>query len=110
MNSYLLNRTLGSISPHTFHVAQTSRLVHHLEPAPGIRFSSRQNPGQPTSAVDVHLNSEDELYAHRAGVNVLAIDQYDGRLYVPELLSSTTVLNTPVWSPGAQTPQFTSGI
>ncbi|KAE8326495.1 WD repeat protein [Aspergillus sergii] len=82
MNSYLLNRTLGSISPHTFHVAQTSRLVHNLEPAPGIRFSSRQNPGQPTSAVDVHLNSEDELYAHRAGVNVLAIDQYDGRFMV----------------------------
>ncbi|KAE8354539.1 WD40 repeat-like protein [Aspergillus coremiiformis] len=81
MNSYLLNRTLGSIRPHTFHVAQTSRLVHHLEPAPGIRFASRQDGGQRAAAVDVHLDSE-EHFAHRAGVNVLAIDHYDGRFMV----------------------------
>ncbi|KAF7586126.1 hypothetical protein BBP40_009422 [Aspergillus hancockii] len=82
MNSYLLNRTFGSITPHTFHVAQTSRLVHHLEPAPGIRFSSRKEADNRIAAVDVHLDSEGELYAHRAGVNVLAIDHYDGRFMV----------------------------
>ncbi|KAB8239516.1 WD repeat protein [Aspergillus alliaceus] len=74
--------TLGSISPHTFHVAQTTQLIHHLEPVPGIRFSSRQDARQSNNPVDVHLNSDGELYAHRAGVNVLAIDHYDGRFLV----------------------------
>ncbi|KAE8150904.1 WD repeat protein [Aspergillus avenaceus] len=80
MNSYLLNRTLGSISPHDFHVAQTSRLIHLLEPAPGIRFSSR-NEVESRSAVDVNLNA-DAHPAHRAGVNVLAMDHYEGRYMV----------------------------
>ncbi|OOF98293.1 hypothetical protein ASPCADRAFT_142425 [Aspergillus carbonarius ITEM 5010] len=86
MNSYLLNRALGSISPSTFHVAQTSRLIQHLEPAPGIRFSSRKDTGgrakngPPTA--DSPLGLDDEVFAHKAGVNVLAIDQYDGRFMV----------------------------
>lgn len=76
MNSYLLNRALGSITPSTFHAAQTTRLVHHLEPAPGIRFFSRQS--QQAGNVPEE-DSENEVYAHKAGVNVLAIDQYEGR-------------------------------
>lgn len=76
MNSYLLNRALGSITPSDFHVALTTRLVHHLEPAPGIRFSSRKDAGFVGDAIGI----EDEVYAHKAGVNVLGIDQYDGRL------------------------------
>lgn len=79
MNSYLLNRTLGSISPSTFHVAQTTRLVHHLEPAPGIRFSSRSQPQQAEHTEEDELDPENEAFAHKAGVNVLAIDQYEGR-------------------------------
>lgn len=79
MNSYILNRALGSISPTTFHVAQTTRLVHHIEPAPGIRFSSRK-PRQIENTIEE--NEEDpgnELLAHKSGVNVLAIDQFEGR-------------------------------
>ncbi|KAL5342113.1 WD40-repeat-containing domain protein [Aspergillus crustosus] len=72
MNSYLLNRVLGTVSPSTFHTAQTTRLVHNLEPAPGIRFSSTKD-GASTS---------DEVFAHTAGANVLAIDQYEGRFMV----------------------------
>lgn len=77
MNSYLLNRTLGSIYPSTFHVAQTSRLVQHLEPAPGIRFSSRKEPRYQDG---LGLDQEPNEAAHLAGANVLAIDKYDGRL------------------------------
>ncbi|PWY87147.1 WD repeat protein [Aspergillus sclerotioniger CBS 115572] len=88
MNSYLLNRALGSISPSTFHVAQTSRLIQHLEPAPGIRFSSRKDipagdrarNGSPAAITQLGLDGE--IFAHKAGVNVLAIDQYDGRFMV----------------------------
>ncbi|KAL4941418.1 hypothetical protein BDV06DRAFT_181440 [Aspergillus oleicola] len=79
MNSYLLNRALGSIPPPVFHSAQTVRLVHNLEPAPGIRFSSTKAQ---TTENEAQLSEPDETFAHRAGANVLAIDQYEGRFMV----------------------------
>ncbi|OJJ46872.1 hypothetical protein ASPZODRAFT_115568 [Penicilliopsis zonata CBS 506.65] len=86
MNSYLLNRTLGSIPPSTFHVAQTSRLVQLLEPAPGIRFVSRPATGaSPPEDQNIHQNTLDDgdgIAAHQAGVKVLAIDQFEGRYMV----------------------------
>ncbi|RAH75293.1 WD repeat protein [Aspergillus aculeatinus CBS 121060] len=88
MNSYILNRTLGSIHPSTFHVAQTTRLVLNLEPAPGIRFSSQHNTllahGRSQEIPDgsLDLGLEEETFAHRAGVKVLAIDHNEGRFMV----------------------------
>ncbi|GIJ82083.1 DNA excision repair protein ERCC-8 [Aspergillus pseudoviridinutans] len=87
MNSYLLNRALGSITPHSFHVSQTTRLVHHLEPAPRIRFSSLRDipggqSGRDSALFDVNPGYESDAVAHRAGVNVLAIDQNDSRFMV----------------------------
>lgn len=81
MNSFLLNRAQGTISPSAFHVAQTSRLVQLLEPAPGIRFTSHKPvPGDIKSEHDgPNSTPVDEVFAHKAGVNVLAIDQYEGR-------------------------------
>lgn len=80
MNSYILNRALGSISPTTFHVAQTTRLVHHLEPAPGIRFASRKPQQAGCTKEDGDAGDiKNEILAHRSGVNVLAIDQFEGR-------------------------------
>ncbi|KAJ5094326.1 hypothetical protein N7456_010187 [Penicillium angulare] len=87
MNSYLLNRALGSIAPNAFHVAQTTRLVHNLEPAPGIRFSNRKAAprSQPRNDADWDEElepTEDETFAHKAGVKCLAIDQFEGRYMV----------------------------
>jgi DNA excision repair protein ERCC-8 len=85
MNSYLLNRALGTVSPNAFHVAQTTRLVHNLEPAPGIRFSSRraaptdQNQGDATQLDQDDPTIAENVAAHKSGVNCLAIDQFDGR-------------------------------
>ncbi|KAL4923043.1 WD repeat protein [Aspergillus undulatus] len=79
MNSYLLNRALGSISPPAFSSAQTLRLVHDLEPALRIRFSS--NSAQSTSS-KTQTPDSDETFAHRSGANVLTIDQYEGRFMV----------------------------
>lgn len=82
MNSYLLNRALGSVPPNAFHIAQTERLVHHLEPAPGIRFSSRRaasNQSQDDTTSDAELDPAARVYAHKSGVNCLAIDQFEGR-------------------------------
>ena len=86
MNSFLLNRSQGSIRPSEFHTAQCTRLVHGLEPAPGIRFTAN-----PTSTSidsegtdereewDEDRAEDDEVCAHKAGANVLAIDQYEKR-------------------------------
>ena len=85
MNSYLLNRALGSVTPVEFHVAQTTRLVHNLEPAPGIRFSSRRaaapthRPEDDVAPLDQELGATAEVFAHKSGVNCLAIDQFEGR-------------------------------
>lgn len=86
MNSYLLNRALGSVSPNVFHVAQTTRLVHNLEPALGIRFSNRraasedQSQGEATTPLDQEDPTiAENVVAHKSGVNCLAIDQFEGR-------------------------------
>ncbi|KAL4780707.1 WD40-repeat-containing domain protein [Aspergillus varians] len=79
MNSYLLNRAIGSITPSAFHSAQTIRLVHNLEPAPGIRFS---NTNRRSVNSDGHVPASEEVLGHTAGANVLAIDQYEGRFMV----------------------------
>ncbi|KAJ6161252.1 hypothetical protein N7470_004648 [Penicillium chermesinum] len=85
MNSFLLNRALGSVRPADFHVAQTTRLVHNLEPAPGIRFSSRRpapsNP-QDEATADEGLGVVEEVFAHKAGVKCLAIDEFEGRYMI----------------------------
>jgi DNA excision repair protein ERCC-8 len=85
MNSYLLNRALGSVNANDFHVAQTTRLVHHLEPAPGIRFSSRRTATSTdqteddVAPLDQELSAAAEVFAHKSGVNCLALDQFEGR-------------------------------
>jgi DNA excision repair protein ERCC-8 len=85
MNSYLLNRALGSITPNEFHVAQTTRLVHNLEPAPGIRFSSRRaatatdRSEDDVAPLEQELGVTAEVFAHKSGVNCLAVDQFEGR-------------------------------
>ncbi|EHA20888.1 hypothetical protein ASPNIDRAFT_120847, partial [Aspergillus niger ATCC 1015] len=64
-----------------------------LEPAPGIRFSARRDifsgesqAGNEYPHEDAGLVFDDEVFAHKAGVNVLAIDHYEGRLYVTPIL------------------------
>lgn len=87
MNSFLLNRSQGSIRPAEFHTAQCTRLVHGLEPALGIRFTSNPaSTSRESEAIDETEEwnddsvSDDEVWAHKAGANVLAIDQYEKRL------------------------------
>lgn len=88
MNSYLLNRSQGSVNPSTFHAAQCLRLVHSLAPAPGIRFSSGQDaessgsnnpPNEGLGDINSPEPNQDEVWAHKSGANVLTIDQYEKR-------------------------------
>lgn len=78
MNSYILNRSQGSIRPSNFHGAQSTRLVHCLEPAPEVRFSSSHGSYSKTEGWEDDV--EDDILAHRAGVNVLTVDPYEKRL------------------------------
>ena len=83
MTSKLLGRSLGTISPEVIQQAETSRLLHALQAAPGIRFDGSDGP---TSAKRGGRNGdgeegekEESVWAHKAGVNCLTIDRYEGR-------------------------------
>lgn len=76
MNSHLFGRALGSISPQAFQRAETTRLLHALTLAPGIKFDGRQAGDQ--DAVPAQ-GAPEEIWAHRAGTNCLVIDRFEGR-------------------------------
>lgn len=80
MTSNLFGRALGSISPHALQKAETSRLLSSLQAAPSIRFDGSDGAA-PTKAQH-NGDGKDELggmWAHKAGVNCLAIDRFEGR-------------------------------
>lgn len=80
MNAYLLSRSLGSIGPHSLQRAETNRLLHAVQPAPDIRFdgSDVTTTSVPTATAggDGTLSG---IWAHKAGVNALVIDRFEGR-------------------------------
>lgn len=81
MTSNLFGRALGSISPQALQKAETSRLLHSLQAAPSVRFDGSDGAA-PARAQRRNGNEEDRLdgiWAHRAGVNSLAIDRFEGR-------------------------------
>ena len=80
MTSDLFARALGFISPQAFQKAETSRLLSALQAAPGVRFDS--SDGAAPRRMPSKRDGGDELggtWAHRAGVNCLAIDRFEGR-------------------------------
>jgi DNA excision repair protein ERCC-8 len=79
MNSFLLNRAQGSIHPLDFHVAQTSHLVRLIEPSPRLRFTCTVAASGNHEEPPFDHGLTDEVVAHKAGVNVLVIDQCGGR-------------------------------
>lgn len=81
MTSNLFGRALGSISPQALQKAETSRLLHSLQAASSVRFDGSDG----AAPARAQPRSEDEearldgIWAHRAGVNSLAIDRFEGR-------------------------------
>lgn len=73
MNSFLLNRQLGSISPQALAKAQNSRLLKALAPASDVNFALQE----PTAS-SANLTGTRDV-AHAAGVNSIAIDRFEGR-------------------------------
>ena len=80
MNADLFGRALGSIGPQVLQRNETSRLLHALHAAPKVRFDGRESipQTQPLGVGDGDQHKE-TVWAHRAGVNCLTIDRFDGR-------------------------------
>lgn len=86
MNSFLLNRASDTIHPRAFERAQTTRLINALQPAPRIRFSgeraqatTQQQRQEQDGSTATELNHVQQVWAHRAGVNTITIDRFEGR-------------------------------
>lgn len=91
MNSYLLARELGTVSTKALQQAETHRLLLALQAAPDIRFdgtdattsaASQSHGGQGTEAV----------WAHRAGLNCITVDKFEGRYMLSGGADSTIKL------------------
>lgn len=80
MTSNLLGRSLGIVSPKALQEDETSRLLHSLQAAPGIKFDGSDGPVQdPSSSDEEEEGRGNSIWAHRAGVNCITIDRFEGR-------------------------------
>lgn len=95
MNSFLLNRQLGSVSPETFAKAQNHRLLRSLQAAPDVQFALRPPESSSGNAQSngIAKPSQGRAIAHAAGVNSIAIDRFEGRY----LLSGGADSSVAIW-------------
>ena len=80
MNSILFNRSTGVAGPQVLQQTQTARLIEAIQPAPNIRFDSSTDPS--TGQNNAHPAKDEsglDVWAHRAGVNSIVIDKWEGR-------------------------------
>ncbi|KAL2040200.1 hypothetical protein N7G274_007103 [Stereocaulon virgatum] len=76
----LFGRALGTISPQALQRAETSRLLHSLQAAPGIRFDGSDEPVLQQESENTDEEGQVQgIWAHTAGVNCLTIDKFEGR-------------------------------
>ncbi|KAI4199722.1 MAG: hypothetical protein LQ348_001839 [Seirophora lacunosa] len=84
MNSQLLGRALGTAGPEALQRAELTRRLHAIQAAPRVLFDGRN--GQYAAATERAIESGDDAgvstRAHRAGVNCIAIDRFEGRYLI----------------------------
>ena len=78
MNSYIFGRALGTISVQAFQRAETTRLLHALELAPHVTFDGSE-ASRNRARHDARQDYPSDGWAHKAGVNCLTIDKFEGR-------------------------------
>ena len=108
MNSFLLNRQLGSISPQTLATAQNNRLLRSLQAAPNIKFALHAPNNDTTSTEEARQNdhSPRSSLAHAAGVSSIAIDRFEGKY----LLSAGADSSAAIWDLEARSPSTPGNI
>lgn len=87
LTTSLLSRSLAQTSPRDLARAQNSRLIHALQPAPRVRFEGEASgraeavgdgTGEPDDSNDDEAGVR-TVFAHRAGVNAITVDKFEGR-------------------------------
>jgi DNA excision repair protein ERCC-8 len=78
MNSFLLNRQLGSITPQALASAQNRRLVQSLHLAPKVQFTEHADQSSQPKRGNLS-NQTTKIVAHGAGVSSIVIDRFEGR-------------------------------
>ncbi|KAL9632785.1 MAG: hypothetical protein Q9164_005104 [Protoblastenia rupestris] len=116
----LLARASGTLSQRSFEQAETSNLLHSIEAAPAIRFDGSDGRipvthNRPGEVGDVEKHA---VWAHRAGVNCLTIDRFEGRymlsggsdssLLLWDLQSASDALNHYTYKPAAKASKASS--
>ncbi|KAI1765156.1 WD40 repeat-like protein [Hypoxylon sp. FL1150] len=86
MNQLLFERSTGNIGPNTFARLQTTQLLSSFRSAPEFRFNGGENGSAVRDSKDGSVAPDQDvvstLSAHRAGVNALALERFDGRILV----------------------------
>lgn len=93
MTSNLFGRALGNLSPQVLQRTETSRLLLALQEAPSTRFDGTGVPVQEQdSGLRTEERKEEAAWAHRAGVNCLTIDRFEGRYMLSGGADSSIIL------------------
>lgn len=95
MDSFLLNRQLGSVSHEAFARAQNHTLLRSLQAAPDVHLALKKSDSSSKDAErPTHVKpSQAHPIAHAAGVNSIAIDRFEGRY----LLSGGADSSVAIW-------------
>lgn len=88
MNQLLFERATGGLGANAFAKLETTRLLRSFRPAPRFRFDGGEkgaavdNDEGISSAANLSTDNKSNLWAHQAGVNALALERFDGRMFV----------------------------
>lgn len=77
MNTFLLNRALGSVSHQSLARAQCDRFVHSIQLDSRTKLSYNGSDG--ISGINSQDGSTKVPVAHPAGVNTITVDRFEGR-------------------------------
>lgn len=88
MNQLLFERATGGLGPNAFAKLETTRLLRSFRPAPQFRFDGGEKgaaveSGEASSGpANANADHKKSIWAHQAGVNALALERFDGRMFV----------------------------
>jgi DNA excision repair protein ERCC-8 len=88
MNQLLFERATGALSPNTFAKLETTRLLQSFRPAPQFRLDGGDkgavvdNGEGSSDLTDPNPDRKKNIWAHQAGVNALALERFDGKMFV----------------------------
>ena len=77
MNQLLFERSYGGTRPNLFFRLESARSLRSFRRAPSLRFDGDQGP---VGTSDRGYGDVVSPWAHKAGVNALALERFNGRM------------------------------